>query len=97
MALNSHGITQSMSRKGNCCDKAPMESFFGTMKTELVHHRSHATREDAKRDLLACIEVYHNRQRLHSAVGDKNPGAGRASGRMTRCRFVRETSVAAAG
>lgn len=72
-ALESHGITQSMSRKGNCWDNAPMESFFGTMKSELVHHRRYATREDAKRDLFAYIEGYYNRQRLHSAIGYRTP------------------------
>lgn len=72
-ALKSHGITQSMSRKGNCWDNAPMESFFGTMKSELVHHRRYATREDAKRDLFAYIEGYYNRQRLHSAIGYRTP------------------------
>ncbi|CAO3439132.1 Transposase [Azospirillum doebereinerae] len=72
-ALESHGITQSMSRKGNCWDNAPMESFFGTLKSELVHHRRYATREDAKRDLFAYIEGYCNRQRLHSAIGYRTP------------------------
>lgn len=73
IALESYGITQSMSRKGNCWDNAPMESFFGTLKSELVHHRRYATREDAKRDLFAYIEGYYNRQRLHSAIGYRTP------------------------
>ena len=72
-ALKSHGITPSMSRKGNCWDNAPMESFFGSLKSELVHHRRYATREDAKRDLFAYIEGYYNRQRLHSAIGYITP------------------------
>ena len=46
-----------------------MESFFGSLKSELVHHRRYATREDAKRDLFAYIDGYYNRQRLHSAIG----------------------------
>ena len=71
--LKKHGITPSMSRKGNCWDNAPMESFFGTMKSELVDHRRYATREDAKRDLFAYIEGYYNRQRLHSAIGYITP------------------------
>ena len=62
--LKSHGIVPSMSRKGNCWDNAPMESFFGTAKSELVHHQRYPTREAAKRDLFAYIEGYYNRQRL---------------------------------
>jgi putative transposase len=66
-------ITQSMSRKGNCWDNAPMESFFGTLKTELVHHSEYPDREAARRDLFAYIEGYYNRQRRHSAIGYKTP------------------------
>ena len=62
-----------MSRKGNCWDNAPMESWFHTLKTELVHHTTYATRETARRDLFAYIEGYYNRQRLHSALGDRTP------------------------
>jgi putative transposase len=72
-ALKDHGIVQSMSRKGNCWDNAPMESFFGTAKSELVHHQRYPTREAAKRDLFAYIEAYYNRQRLHSALGYITP------------------------
>ncbi len=72
-ALKDHGIVQSMSRKGNCWDNAPMESFFGTAKSELVHHQRYPTREAAKRDLFAYIEGYYNRQRLHSAIGYITP------------------------
>lgn len=72
-ALKDHGIVQSMSRKGNCWDNAPMESFFGTAKSELVHHQRYPMREAAKRDLFAYIEGYYNRQRLHSAIGYITP------------------------
>lgn len=72
-ALKSHGINPSMSRKGNRRDNAPMESFFGSLKSELVHHRRYATREDAKRDLFGYIEGDYNRQRLHSAIGYITP------------------------
>ncbi len=72
-ALKSYGFVQSMSRKGNCWDNAPMESFFGSMKSELVHHQRYLTREAAKRDLFAYIEGYYNRQRLHSALGYITP------------------------
>jgi transposase InsO family protein len=71
--LDAANIVQSMSRKGNCWDNAPMESFFHTLKTELVHHAAYATREAAKRDLFAYIEGYYNRQRLHSALGYLTP------------------------
>lgn len=72
-ALKSHGFVQSMSRKGNCWDNAPMESFFGSLKAELVHEQHYPTREAAKRDLFAYIEGYYNRQRLHSALGYITP------------------------
>ena len=62
-----------MSCKGNCWDNAPMESFFGTAKAELVHQQYYPTREDAKRDLFAYIERYYNRRRLHSALGYITP------------------------
>ena len=71
--LKASGTVPSMSRKGNCWDNAPMESWFHTLKTELVHHAVYATREAAKRDLFAYIETYYNRQRLHSALGYRTP------------------------
>src|SRR5215468_9308301 len=61
--LQAAAITQSMSRKANCWDNAPMESFFGTLKTELVHHREYPDRDSARRDLFAYIEGYYNRRR----------------------------------
>ena len=64
---------QSMSRKGNCWDNAPMESFFGTLKTELVHQREYPERDAARRDLFSYIEGYYNRQRIHSAIGYITP------------------------
>jgi putative transposase len=71
--LGAAGMIQSMSRKGNCWDNAPMESCFGTLKTELVHQACHPTREAARHDLFAYIEGYYNRQRLHSALGYITP------------------------
>ena len=67
------GMIQSMSRKGNCWDNAPMESCFGTLKTELVHQACYPTRDAARHDLFAYIERYYNRQRLHSALGYITP------------------------
>jgi putative transposase len=72
-ALTAAGMTPSMSRKGNCWDNAPMESFFHTLKTELVYHRNYATKEEAKRDLFQYIEGYYNRQRIHSAINYMTP------------------------
>jgi putative transposase len=71
--LTAIGATPSMSRTGCCYDNAPMESFFHTLKVELVHQQRWATREDAKRGLFADIEGYDNRQRLHAALGYLTP------------------------
>jgi transposase InsO family protein len=72
-ALTKAGIAASMSRKADCYDNAPMESFFHTLKTELVHHRNYKTRAEAERDVFAFIEGFYNRTRLHSAVGYISP------------------------
>jgi putative transposase len=71
--LNAARMIQSMSRKGNCWDNAPMESCFGTIKTELVHQACYPTRDTARHDLFAYIEGYYNRLRLHSALGYITP------------------------
>lgn len=73
--LRQFGILSSMSRKGNCWDNAPMESFFGTMKVELVHHRRYRTREEAAREIREYIEVFYNRQRRHAKLGNVSPAA----------------------
>jgi putative transposase len=67
--LAKQGITCSMSRKGNCYDNAPMESFFATLKKELVHHEKYATVAEAKASLFEYIEVFYNRVRRHSSLG----------------------------
>lgn len=72
-ALQLAGMRASMSRKGDCYDNAPMESFFHTLKTELVHRQKYATRADAQRDLFSFIEGFYNRTRLHSAIGYLSP------------------------
>lgn len=72
-ALSQAGITPSMSRRANPLDNAPMESFFHTLKTELVHHRTYATRDEAKRDLFSYMEEFYNRRRLHSSLGYRTP------------------------
>lgn len=67
------GIRQSMSRKGNCWDNAVSESFFHTLKTELTHHETYQTRSAAKQAVFEYIEVFYNRERLHSANGYVSP------------------------
>ena len=71
--LKSQGITCSMSRKGNCWDNAPMESFFATLKKELIHQERYATRAEARRSVFEYIEVFYNRKRRHSALGYVSP------------------------
>jgi putative transposase len=71
--MQSAGFGASMSRKADCYDNSPMESFFHTLKTELVHHRHYATRQEATRDIFACIEGFYNRIRRHSAIGYISP------------------------
>ena len=71
--LARHGITQSMSRKGDCWDNAPMESFFGTLKSELVHRTTFPTREAARRAIFEYVEAFYNRRRRHSGLGFLTP------------------------
>lgn len=72
-ALQAAGIACSMSRKGNCWDNSVAESFFGTLKSELVHEREYETREDAKTDIVEWIEVFYNRERKHSTLNYCSP------------------------
>lgn len=71
--LNQYGIRQSMSRKGNCWDNAVSESFFHTLKTELIHHQTFRNRDEARQAVFEYIEVFYNRERLHSANGYLSP------------------------
>jgi putative transposase len=71
--LARHGITQSMSRKGDCLDNAPMESFFGSLKNELVHRTTFPTREAARRAIFEYVEAFYNRRRRHSGLGFLTP------------------------
>jgi putative transposase len=77
--LERHGIKPSMSRKGNCLDHAPMESFFASLKKEHVHPARFRSRAEAKAAVFEYIEVFYNRQRLHSALGYRTPAEARAS------------------
>ena len=80
-----YGMTCSMSRKGNCWDNSPMESFFKTLKVEHVYHEIFATKDQARTSIFEWIEVFYNRQRIHSSLGYKSP-----------VEFERETMLKAA-
>jgi transposase InsO family protein len=71
--LAGHGIEPSMSRAGDCWDNAVVESFFGTLKRELVHHERYADHGEARRSLFEYIEVFYNRRRRHSMLGYRSP------------------------
>jgi putative transposase len=71
--LARHGITCSMSRKADCWDNAPMESFFASLKKELVHDADFATRAEARAAIVEYIEVFYNNQRRHSSLGYVSP------------------------
>ena len=87
--LERRGITQSMSRRGNCLDNAPMESFFASLKKEHVHQACFRTREEARAAVFDYIEVFYNRQRLHSGIGYRTPSEARAT-------MMREVAMATA-
>jgi putative transposase len=71
--LKSYGMTCSMSRSGNCYDNAVTESFFHSLKVELVHDATYKTREDAKAAIFEHLEVFYNRERTHSTLGYCTP------------------------
>jgi putative transposase len=71
--LVAHGVTVSMSRKGNCYDNAAMESFFSTLKNELIHDRDYRSREEAQTEIFEYIEFFYNRQRLHQSLDYVSP------------------------
>lgn len=71
--LARRGVIPSMSRKGNCYDNAPVESFFSSLKNELVHHRQFQNQAEAQVAIIDYIERFYNRQRLHQALGYRSP------------------------
>lgn len=73
--LQQFGMQASMSRKGDCWDNAPMESFWGSLKNELVHHRRFTTREQANREITEYIEIFYNRIRKQARLGYLSPAA----------------------
>ena len=77
--LKNQGLTASMSGKGDCWDNAMMESFWATLKTELIHPGSYATRDQARAAIFEYIEVFYNRRRRHSAIGYMSPEQFEAS------------------
>ena len=77
--LRLHGMICSMSRKGDCWDNAPMESFWATLKAELVNREQYATRAEAAASIFEYVEVFYNRKRLHSSLGYRSPEQFEAS------------------
>lgn len=77
--LQTYGLQMSMSNKGDCWDNAPKESFWATLKTELVNHEHYATHDQARASIFEYIEVFYNRKRLHSALGYQSPEAFEAA------------------
>ena len=73
--LRQFGLEVSMSQRGNCFDNAPMESFWGILKQELIHHRHYRSRREAMQDISEYIEVFYNRQRLQHRLGFLSPVA----------------------
>ena len=71
--LDAHGIECSMSRRGNCWDNAVVESFFATLKTELIHRADYQSPADARDAIFEFIELFYNRQRRHSTLGYQTP------------------------
>ncbi len=69
------GLKLSMSGTGNCCDNAPMESFWGTLKQELVHHRFYVSRREAAQDITEYIEIFYSPQRCQAGLGFLSPAA----------------------
>ena len=73
--LDRFGVRASMSRKGNCYDNAPMESFWGVLKNEQVHHCRYNTSQEAIHDITEYIEIFYNRQRKQARLGFLSPAA----------------------
>jgi transposase InsO family protein len=71
--IEQHGVVRSMSRKGNCYDNAVVESFFSSLKNELIHHRDYHSREEARSEIFEYIELFYNRQRIHQSLGYQTP------------------------
>lgn len=75
--LKTYGLIASMSRRGNCYDNAPIESFWGTHKRGWTYHRRYQTRSAAREDITQSIEIFYNRQRRQARLGSLSPAAYR--------------------
>lgn len=71
--LNAHGLVASMNRRGNCYDNAVAESFFQLHKRERIRRKVYLDREEAKRDVFTCIEMFYNPKRRHGYANDVSP------------------------
>jgi putative transposase len=71
--LKKYGMLRSMSGKGNCYDNAVAESFFSSLKNEIVHHRNYQTRDEARTEIFEYIELFYNRKRLHQSLNYQTP------------------------
>ena len=71
--LKKYGMLRSMSGKGNCYDNAVAESFFSSLKNEIVHHRNYQTRDEARAEIFEYIELFYNRKRLHQSLNYQTP------------------------
>ncbi len=80
--LAEHGFLQSMSGKGNCYDNAVAESFFHTLKTEVIYHEKYLTRNQARLSIFEYIEVFYNRVRKHSTLGYRSPWEFETKGKV---------------
>jgi putative transposase len=85
--LDRFGMRASMSRKGNCYDNAPMESFWGVIKNELIHHCRYETRQEAILDITEYIEIFYNRQRRQARLGFLSPAA------FERCFYEKQKAA----
>jgi len=88
--LDAHGIECSMSRRANCWDNAVVESFFATLKTELIHHADYPSPAEARAAIFEFIEVFYNRQRRHSTLGYQTPAGFE---RMARAAYLTNLST----
>jgi len=71
--LKKYGMLRSMSGKGNCYDNAVAESFFSSLKNEIIHHRDYRTRDEARTEIFDYIELFYNRKRLHQSLNYQTP------------------------
>ena len=85
--VSQFGMQASMSRRGNCFDNAPIESFRGTLKSELAYHRRFATRQQAQQEITEYIEIFYNRQRKQARLDYLSPAA------FTQCFYLNKIAA----